>query len=75
MVIDLAVLDFTTPHRTLRVRSLHPGVTAEAVREATGFPLDIADDLPYTREPTPAELRLIREVIDPEGAREREVPS
>ncbi|MBA6441215.1 CoA-transferase subunit beta [Streptomyces sp. GMR22] len=75
VVTDLAVLDFATPDRTLRVRSLHPGVTAEAVREATGFPLDIADDVPSTREPTPAELRLIREVIDPEGAREREVPS
>ncbi|MBI0293687.1 CoA-transferase [Streptomyces sp. PRKS01-29] len=75
VVTDLAVLDFATPDRTLRVRSLHPGVTADAVREATGFPLDIADDVPCTREPTPAELRLIREVIDPEGAREREVPS
>ncbi|CDR03216.1 CoA-transferase subunit beta [Streptomyces iranensis] len=75
VVTDLAVLDFATPDRTLRVRSLHPGVTAEAVREATGFPLDIADDVPCTREPTPAELRLIREVIDPKGAREREVPS
>ncbi|MFD8096429.1 CoA-transferase subunit beta [Streptomyces malaysiensis] len=75
VVSDLAVMDFATPGRTLRVRSLHPGVTAEAVREATGFPLDIADDVPRTREPTPAELRLIREVIDPEGAREREVPS
>ncbi|WP_413803087.1 CoA-transferase subunit beta [Streptomyces iranensis] len=75
VVTDLAVLDFATPDRTLRVRSLHPGVTAEAVREATGFPLDIAADVPCTREPTPAELRLIREVIDPKGAREREVPS
>ncbi|MFG2582276.1 CoA-transferase subunit beta [Streptomyces malaysiensis] len=75
VVTDLAVMDFATPDRTLRVRSLHPGVTAEAVREATGFPLDIADHVPRTREPTPAELRLIREVIDPEGTREREVPS
>ncbi|MGP3939875.1 hypothetical protein [Streptomyces sp. 6N106] len=50
-------------------------MTAEAVRQATGFPLDIADDVPYSREPIPAELRLIREVIDPEGAREPEVPS
>ncbi|MDT0548203.1 MULTISPECIES: CoA-transferase [Streptomyces] len=75
VVTDLAVLDFATPDRTMRVRSLHPGVSAGQVREATGFPLDIADDVPYTREPTAAELRLIREVIDPEGLREREVPA
>ncbi|MDX3227765.1 CoA-transferase subunit beta [Streptomyces sp. ME19-01-6] len=75
VVTDLAVLDFATPGRTMRVRSLHPGVSAQQVREATGFALDIADDVPYTREPTDAELRLIREVIDPEGLREREVPA
>ncbi|MFI1329147.1 CoA-transferase subunit beta [Streptomyces sp. NPDC020845] len=75
VVTDLAVLDFGTPDRTMRVRSLHPGVTAQQVREATGFALGIADDVPYTREPTGAELRLIREVIDPEGLREREVPA
>ncbi|WP_432590118.1 CoA-transferase [Streptomyces sp. HD1123-B1] len=75
VVTDLAVLDFATPDRTLRVRSLHPGVTPGQVREATGFPLTVADDVPRTREPSAAELRLIREVIDPEGLREREVPS
>ncbi|MEV5505603.1 CoA-transferase subunit beta [Streptomyces orinoci] len=73
VVTDLAVLDFATPDRTIRVRSLHPGVTAERVRAATGFPLDIPGDVPVTREPTEAELRLIREVLDPEGLREREV--
>ncbi|MFD7503684.1 CoA-transferase subunit beta [Streptomyces sp. NPDC059850] len=73
VVTDLAVLDFETPGRTMRVRSLHPGVSAERVREATGFPLAIADGAPATREPTAEELRLIREVIDPAGLREREV--
>ncbi|WP_421108542.1 CoA-transferase subunit beta [Streptomyces sp. NEAU-S77] len=73
VVTDLAVLDFDTPDRTLRVRSLHPGVSAERVREATGFPLTIADGVPATREPTAEELRLIREVIDPAGLREHEV--
>ncbi|QLH26394.1 CoA-transferase subunit beta [Streptomyces sp. Rer75] len=73
VVTDLAVLDFDTPDRTLRVRSLHPGVSAERVREATGFPLTIADGVPATREPTAEELRLIREAIDPAGLREHEV--
>ncbi|GHF29469.1 CoA-transferase [Streptomyces mashuensis] len=73
VVTDLAVLDFGTPDRTMRVVSLHPGVAAEDVRAATGFPLDVPDDVPRTRVPGTAELRLIREVLDPAGLREREV--
>ncbi|MGI5472689.1 CoA-transferase subunit beta [Streptomyces sp. CA-132043] len=75
VVTDLGVLDFETPDRTMRLRSLHPGVTVEQVREATGFPLDVPAPVPYTREPTATELRLIREVIDPDGLRDREVPA
>ncbi|MEU6117197.1 CoA-transferase [Streptomyces sp. NPDC047117] len=75
VVTDLGVFDFETPDRTLRLRSLHPGVTVDQVREATGFPLDVPAPVPYTREPTAAELRLIREVIDPDGLRDREVPA
>ncbi|MCZ4098987.1 CoA-transferase [Streptomyces sp. So13.3] len=73
VVSDLAVFDFDTPDRSMRIRSLHPGVTAEQVQDATGFPLVIPADVPFTREPTDAELRLIREVIDPRGLRDREV--
>jgi hypothetical protein len=45
------------------------------VREATGFELTVPDEVPSTREPTPEELRLIREVIDPADTRRREVSS
>ncbi|WP_156725488.1 CoA-transferase subunit beta [Streptomyces apocyni] len=73
VISDLAVFDFETPDRSMRLRSLHPGVTAGQVADATGFPLAVPDDVPHTREPTAAELRLIRERIDPQGLREREV--
>ncbi|GHC32903.1 CoA-transferase subunit beta [Streptomyces cinnamoneus] len=73
VVTDLAVLDFETPDRTMRVRSLHPGVSADELRDATGFPLDVPDGVPRTRTPSAAELRLIREVVDPAGLRDREV--
>ncbi|POX42207.1 CoA-transferase [Streptomyces sp. Ru73] len=75
VVSDLGVFDFETPDRTMRLRSVHPGATLEQVREATGFPLSVPAEVPYTREPTPEELRLIREVIDPDGLRGREVPA
>ncbi|WP_338898837.1 CoA-transferase [Streptomyces sp. TG1A-60] len=73
VVSDLGVFDFATPDRSMRLASLHPGVTVEQVGEATGFGLAVPDEVPYTREPTEAELRLIREVIDPENTRAREV--
>jgi acyl CoA:acetate/3-ketoacid CoA transferase beta subunit len=73
VVSNLGVFDFETENRTMRLASLHPGVTVEEVHEATGFELRIGADVPHTREPTDAELQLIREVIDPNGLREREV--
>ncbi|WP_432153922.1 CoA-transferase subunit beta [Streptomyces tricolor] len=74
VVSDLTVLDFATPDHRMRLVSVHPGASVAQVREATGFPLAGPDDVPYTREPEAAELRLIREVLDPQGARLREVP-
>ncbi|WP_405720161.1 CoA-transferase [Streptomyces sp. NBC_01537] len=63
VVSDLGVFDFDTPDRGMRVRSLHPGVTLAEVRAATAFDLAAADEVPHTRDPTPEELRLIREVL------------
>lgn len=75
VVTNLCVLDFDTPERRMRLRSVHPGVTVDEVQEATGFELVVPDEVPASRLPEPDELRLIREVIDPDGQREREVPS
>jgi acyl CoA:acetate/3-ketoacid CoA transferase beta subunit len=73
VVSNLAVLDFRTPGRTMRLRSVHPGVTVPDVVAATGFPLTIPDDVPVTRLPTPQELALIRGRLDPEARREKEL--
>ncbi|GAA1638194.1 CoA-transferase subunit beta [Actinoplanes couchii] len=73
VVTDLAVLDFATPDRSMRLRSTHPGVTVDDVVAATGFALTIPDDVPPTREPDDEELKLIRDLLDPAGAREREI--
>ena len=73
MVTNLAVLDFGTPERVMRLRSVHPGVQVGDVLAATGFPLVIPDQVPVTRTPTAAELDLIRTRLDPDGAREREL--
>ncbi|GAA0277484.1 CoA-transferase subunit beta [Cryptosporangium japonicum] len=72
VVTDLAVLSYDAEGR-LEIRTLHPGVSVDEVRAATGFPLAGPVD-GITRPPTDEELRLIREVLDPGGARDREVP-
>jgi acyl CoA:acetate/3-ketoacid CoA transferase beta subunit len=74
VVSNLAVLDTHGPDRTLRLVSVHPGVTAAEVQAATGFDLGDVTDVPTTREPTAEELVIIREVLDPKGLRHREVP-
>ncbi|GFJ96387.1 CoA-transferase [Phytohabitans rumicis] len=74
VVTNLAVLDFATPDGAMRVRSVHPGVSVADVRAATGFPLVVPEDVPQTRAPTDEELALIRDRLDPDGTRAREVP-
>lgn len=73
VVTNLAVLDFETPERVMRLRSVHPGVGIADVVAATGFPLAVPDQVPVTRAPTGIELDLIRTRLDPDGAREREL--
>ena len=75
VVTDLAVLDFGGDGGTLRLLSVHPGVSVDDVAAATGFALDVPDGVATTREPTSTELMLIREVLDPKRLREKEVPS
>ncbi|UQS25903.1 CoA-transferase [Amycolatopsis thermalba] len=74
VVTNLGVFDFATPDRSMRAVSLHPGVTPEEITAATSFEIDLSSAA-TSREPTEEELRLIREVLDPKGLRDKEVPS
>lgn len=75
VVTDLAVLDFQTPDHSMRLASVHPGVSVDEVTAKTGFPLTVTGDVPETRQPTGEELRVLREVLDPGSLRDREIPS
>ena len=75
VISNLAVYDFETPDRSMRLKSVHPGVTVDQVVENTGFELTIDGDVPETRMPTAEELSLIRDKIDPKGFLGREVPN
>ena len=41
---------------------LHPGVTPDEVREATGWPLRVCDNPEITEMPTADELAVLREL-------------
>jgi acyl CoA:acetate/3-ketoacid CoA transferase beta subunit len=73
VVSNLGVFDFATADRSMRLASIHPGVTVGEVVAQTGFELVMRDEVAQTRLPTDAELRLIRERIDPARTREREL--
>jgi len=73
VVSNLGVFDFATPDHAMRLASVHPGGTVDQVVEATGFELVVPDDVPFTRDPTPEELELLRTVLDPRRLRDREV--
>ena len=45
--------------------SLHPGCTIEQVRSQLDWDIKVAQDLKTTEPPTPDELRIIREELDP----------
>jgi acyl CoA:acetate/3-ketoacid CoA transferase beta subunit len=72
VVTNKAVLDFETGDHSMRLRSIHPGVTVDEVVEATGFELAVASDVEESRPPTEAELELLGR-LDPDGLRHREV--
>lgn len=62
VVTPLCVMDFDPETKTMRLKSLNPGVALEQVVENTGFELVIPPDLPTTQPPTELELAAIRQV-------------
>ena len=73
VVTNLGVFDFGGPGNTMRARSLHPGITAQQVRENTAFDVHGLDEADRTRPPTGDELDLIRVRLDPGNLREKEL--
>jgi glutaconate CoA-transferase, subunit B len=60
VITDLGVLEPDPDTRELTLVRLHPGVTVEQAREATGWELAVADDLGTTDLPTDEELDVLR---------------
>jgi glutaconate CoA-transferase subunit B len=70
VVTDLAVFRFDADGE-MTVESLHPGVSADQLREAMAWEPRWAADVGVTEPPSAEELRLIREELDPAGVSSR----
>ena len=66
-ITPLCVMDFAEDSRRMRLRSIHPGITVETVKQATGFELVIPESVPETAEPSAEELHVLRTRVDREG--------
>jgi glutaconate CoA-transferase subunit B len=70
VVTDLAVFRFDADGE-MTVESLHPGVTANQLRDAMAWEPRWASRVGSTEPPSDEELRLIREELDPGGVSSR----
>ncbi|NVM38150.1 MAG: 3-oxoacid CoA-transferase [Candidatus Lokiarchaeota archaeon] len=67
VITDLCLMDFEPKSKRMRLIATYPGINVDDVIKATGFELIIADDVEIISPPTEEDLRLLHEVIDPNG--------
>jgi glutaconate CoA-transferase subunit B len=60
VITDLGVLEPDPATAELTLTRLHPGVTADQARSATGWPLRVSSSLGYTAPPADDELAALR---------------
>lgn len=65
VITDKCILNFENEERRMQLESLHPGVTLEEVLDNMGFRPVIPEVIKTTEEPTEEQVKVIREVIDP----------
>ena len=65
VVTDLAIMGFDGKTKSMKVEALHPGVTAEEVRDNTGFDILIDENVGVTKAPSDEELSVLRH-LDPD---------
>ncbi len=65
IITTMGVLRFDEKTKRAYLASYHPSLTAEQVKENTGFDLDISR-AKETEPPTESEIKILREKVDPE---------
>lgn len=62
VITDLGILRPDPMSKELVLTSVHPGVTVDQVRDATGWDLAVADAVEQTEAPSADELRVMRDL-------------
>jgi glutaconate CoA-transferase subunit B len=65
VITNMAVMGYDPETKRLQVESIHKGHSFKEVQENTGFELLKSSKVVETPEPTPEELRILREEVDP----------
>lgn len=66
VITDKAIFGFHPETKQMTLMSIHPGNTLDDVLGTMGFAPIVPQRVPYTEPPTEEQVRLIREVIDPQ---------
>ncbi|HSQ18589.1 MAG TPA: CoA-transferase [Anaerolineales bacterium] len=66
VITDKAIFGFHPETKQMILVSIHPGNTLEDVLGTMGFSPLVPQQVPFTEPPASEQLRLIREVIDPQ---------
>lgn len=66
VITDKAIFGFHPETKQMLLLSIHPGNTLDDVLKTMGFAPLVPAHVPYTEPPTGEQVRLIREVIDPQ---------
>src|SRR4030043_1134510 len=66
VITDKAIFGFHPDTKQMMLISIHPGITLKDVLGTMGFSPVVPEQVPYTEPPVHEQVRLIREVIDPQ---------
>ncbi|MCO5183079.1 MAG: CoA-transferase subunit beta [Anaerolineae bacterium] len=67
VITDRALFNFDNPSREMMLIELAPGESVDSVRADVGWDVRVSADVRMMTPPTPEELAIIREQLDPAG--------
>ncbi|MCO5186658.1 MAG: CoA-transferase subunit beta [Anaerolineae bacterium] len=67
VITDRALFNFDNPNREMMLIELAPGESVDSVRADVGWDVRVSADVRMMTPPTPEELAIIREQLDPAG--------
>jgi glutaconate CoA-transferase subunit B len=67
VITDFGVYTFTSDAHEMVLTEIHPGVSMAKISENLSWDVKVSDSIKTTDSPTPAELKIIRNDLDPDN--------